>query len=100
MASDQRVKTQLTNWDITVVADTPTTPAPTTVCIDNGLIVVTFADGAVSRVPVSEFDELAHATDADYADLDCSATGVYLLNDRIDLAVSPTWFYEQRQQQS
>ncbi|NEP15473.1 MAG: hypothetical protein F6J97_01065 [Leptolyngbya sp. SIO4C1] len=58
-------------------------------------IVVRFRDGKAARVSISEFEELAEATAADYELLDGTRAGVTCITDNIDFAVAAAWWREQ-----
>lgn len=62
---------------------------------DTQNIVVSFRDGKVTRVPTTEFEELATATTADYEHLDGTRSGVTCITDTVDFAVAASWWREQ-----
>lgn len=58
-------------------------------------IVVSFQDGKVARVPTTEFEELAAATEADYEYLEGTRSGVTCITDDVDFAVAASWWRQQ-----
>jgi hypothetical protein len=93
------MKTKLKPYAVRLIADDRPAAVPTNAQYDQERdeLVVTFSDLKVARVPVSKIPELAEATELDYADLDATPSGVCLMNDRIDMAVAGSWFYQQAQ---
>jgi len=85
------------SFDAVISAPTPQPTDLTSAYYDTDTdeIVVTFRDDKVVRVPTQEFEELAHATAADYECLDGTRAGVTCITETVDFAVGADWWREQ-----